>query len=366
MLRATADDTPATILFWSYQAADHLSGAKVRQICRRALQDFPWIELLFPSFLHRMYCLSPYRLLTDRSSWIRKKFGVGNCYSCYYSHDVSADHTAQALMQAFPEARRICYGDPPGFLYPTRNTFLRNRVGRWNTLKELVWESRLRGIKNWFSPQESIIAVDFRSFDREGQPQTAYVLPNAVLLDTLERLRMDFPEITPKASSFFSALTDNECSPYLLLLSNFTASGMTSRQNELELYIDICQSYVPLGETICIKPHIGTPQKLLFLLLARLSDYRAFVFPVAAQQLPIELLPELIARSHVLSVSSSSALIAHLFKSDVTHVLTEDRIRHFFKPAYVAYMLKANKAIVEKASTARLGVVRGKTHCSMA
>lgn len=246
-------------------------------------------------------------------------------------------------MQAMPLARRICYGDPPGFLYPTCSSLPKNK----NTIKQRIWKSRLRGLRNWLSATQSIIAVDFRSQEDGADAYEVHLLPCHIILETLKRLRSGFHDIALAESSLLNEWAVNE-SPHLLLLSNFTNSGMTTRQNELALYVDICQSHVPLGGMICIKPHIGTRKKFISQLIEKLADYRAVVFPVAIQQLPVELFSELFARSHVLSVSSSSALIARLFRTEVTHVLTVDRIQRFFKSDYVPYMVNANRAIVRK------------------
>lgn len=345
-LRGIPEDEPATIFVWSHQAAHHNCGSPIRTVFRQALESFPWIKLWIPTKFQRLYSLSPYRILTKRVSWIRRQLKSDTYSSFLYSHDVSADHTAQAVMQAMPLARWICYGDPPGFLYPACSALLQNR----NTIKQRIWKSRLRGLRNWLSANQSIIAVDFRSQTDGADASDVHLLPRHIIIETLERLRSSFHDIAPAESSLLNEWAAIEL-PHLLLLSNFTDSCMTTRQNELALYVDICKSHVPLGGMIYIKPHIGTGQEFISQLIEKLADYRAVVFPTVIQQLPVELFSELLARSHVLSVSSSSALISRLFRNEVTHVLTVDRIQRFFKSDYVPYMVSANRAIVRKVNS---------------
>lgn len=342
-MRGIREDEPVTIVVWSHQAAHHNCGAPIRAVFNQTLESFPWIKLWIPTKFQRLYYLSPYRLLTKRAAWIRRKLKSDTYSSFLYSHDVSADHTAQAVMQAVPHARLICYGDPPGFIYPACNALLQNT----NTIKQRIWKTRLRGLQNWLSAKQSIIAVDFRFQTGSIDASDVHLLPRQIIMETLDSIRSGFHNVATAET-----LLLNECAPielsHILLLSNFTDSRMTTRQNELALYVDICKSYVPRGGMIYIKPHIGTSQEFTSQLIEKLADYRAVSFPAAIQQLPVELFPKLFARSHVLSVSSSSALIARLYGKAVTHVLTDDRIRRFFKSDYVSYMINANLAIVRK------------------
>lgn len=347
------ENAPATFLVWSYRSAHHEAGSRFRELMSHALQNFPWARLYFPTRFERIFHLSPYRLLTYRAAWLKKKLGSTEYRTCYYSHDASADHTAQALMQAFPAAKHVCYGDPPGFLYPAPSSVDASYFPR-SALKQLFWRSRLGGLRNLLHASVSIISVDFRPPSQTLQPQQVHVLPRALLLETLFELKAGLRSIAPEIDAWAEAQTPGTPDSYLLLLSNFTDSGMTTRADELAMYAEICQAHVPPGRTIYLKPHIGTPPEFISLLLSRLSAYNVIVFPTAAQQLPIELFPELLTRSHVLSVSSSSALIAYLFEHSVSHVLTENLIQRYFRPGYIAYMLAANRAIAEKTSSTRV------------
>lgn len=360
LLHGIPEDESATILVWSHQASQHAPRSPVRAIFRQAMESFPWITLWFPCKFQRLYFFSPYRRLIDRASWFRRQLKPEEYSAFYYAQDVSADHTAQAIMQALPEVRRICYGDTPGFLYPAFGSLLHNSKSHSTTFKQRVWKSRLHGMQNWLSATESIIAVDFRSPKDGVKLPDVHILPCSLLLETLQRLKSGFPHIALVESSLSNEWSANKSTPFLLLLSNFSDSGMTTRQSELALYTDICQSHVSLGGTIYIKPHIGTDQKFISQLIAKLAAYQAVLLPTVTQQLPVEFFPKLLAQSNVLSVSSSSALVAWLFKHYVTHALTEDRIHRFFKLDYILYMSKANRAIVEKVSAAEIQAVPGK------
>lgn len=350
MLHSIPEDAPVTILIWSYQFLNHSSRAKIRKVFFQALQGFSQVKILFPTLFERIFYLSPYRLITDRASWIRRQLKAENYSVFYYSHDESADHTAQAVMQALPEARRVCFGDPPGFLYPTCNFLQKNKDGHKNTVKQRIWQSRLCGLKNWLSASELIIAVDFRLPCEAVEMSIVHVMPSQFLVETLNRLKSGFQDAAAIESLLLEEWAGYESMPFLLLISNLSASGLTTEQREVALYVDICQAYVSPGETIYIKPHIGTSREFLNQLISKLGLYRVIVFPVAIQQLPIEFFSALLARSHILSVSSSSALISKLFGYNVAHALDEERIRQFIEPDCHSEMTKANSAIIRKIS----------------
>lgn len=347
-LRGVAEDAPATLLLWSYRPAHHATSSPVRKLIEHALQAFPWVRLHVPSRRARTLHLSPYRRLTDRVKWFRRHLGGTAYETCFYSHDASADHTAQALMQAFPDARRICYGDPPGFLYPARDAAEASHFPR-SRLKQLFWKSRMRGMQQLLHADQAIIAVDF------GSPQTAarelHVLPRELLVDTLYRIKSGLDAFAPQASAWVAAHANGPEPAHLLLLSNFSDSGMARRQDEIALYTAICATHVPPGALLYLKPHIGSRSEFVQRLLARLSGWQVEVLPPAALQLPIEFMPELLASCRVLSVSSSSALVAYLFGCNIAHALTDELIRRHFKPSYVDYMCRANRAITDKTYT---------------
>jgi len=180
-----AEDAPAILLFWSYQAANHAADSEVRKFLKQALLVFPWVRLNIPSRRARTMHLSPYRRLIDRVKWLLHYLGDTNYEACYFSHDASADHTAQALMQAFPTARRICYGDPPGFLYPPLKSLGDSHFSR-GKIKRLFWKSRMVGVKKLMSSHKSIVAINF---EEQVDDTNVEVIPRELMLDTLRGIK---------------------------------------------------------------------------------------------------------------------------------------------------------------------------------
>ena len=120
-----------------------------------------------------------------------------------------------------------------------------------------------------------------------------------------------------------------------------------SPKTEIAMYFEICSRYVPAGRKVLIKTHSGAKRNSGSELVSRLSAsaFEAELLPVTTQHLPIELLPELISRCNIVSVSSASSLISYLFNTEVIHALSADIIRKYFKDSSVEYMVDANNRI---------------------
>lgn len=340
-MHGVPEDTPASIFVWSFQPANHASGSTYREILTTAVSNFPHIKLVLPSRLQRQLALSPYRALKDRIRWVKRKFANEQYGAIYFSHDASADRTAQIMMQAFPKAQHVCFGDPPGFLYsPYGFNGCPHSVGNW--IKRNFWKSRLRGIEEQYEPVHSIIAVNFQQKEYEG---TIEMLPHDILMDNLSRISAGLSDMLGNTPLKLAGETEEGEFHYVLLLSNFSESGLTRTEDELQMYTEICREHVPPGSLILIKPHFGTRSYFAKQLLERLSNYRAVLLPQLVQQIPIELMPELISGCTVLSVSSSSVLLSYLFQEAIIHALTPDLIRRYFKASAMDYMIDANERI---------------------
>lgn len=349
------DQAPATFLVWSFNASDHASGSDFRGLVARALRRFPRFSVCFPSLAERVSALSPYRLLCRRAEWIRRRLGENRVSGCYFSHDASADHTAQALMQAFPEGRRICFGDPPGFLHPPY-TVERPTIVDGGWLRNAFWASRLRGTGEIHRADLSLVAIDFRRDAGSASGELVERVPRGVFLEVIAALADGLESDAPPCGGLLSRARAGEArqtAAHLLVLGNFAASRMMSPARELALYQDICAACVPEGEAVYLKPHYGMSARLTADILQGLAGYGAELLPEGFRRVPVELLPGLPGRCRIISVSSSSALLAFLYGEDVVHALTSERIERYFDSSYVKYMRDSNQSIVDAVAQAR-------------
>lgn len=336
---------PKAILIWCYDAAQHLPNSPFRQQFAALLRGYPEIDVWMPNYIFRVVQLSPFRSVSTRAGVFKRWLANRSVALVAYSHDMSADHTAQALFQACPFAWRMCFGDPPGFLYSNQeiqrttlpnNSFFRRLMGGAKPLDD--------GFR-WLYANSNRIPIVF------GTPTTSGLvtqIPITVLLETLELLRSGLVELQYLCRRW---LEENTCPlerPCLLLLSNLTETGITTRESEVDLYRSIVRSSLPAGSHIFIKPHPGTSNRMLGLIKLALRDYRISILPSHIGFAPVEILAEFVDACRIYSISSASVLLIKLFNSNIeTHCLTNDLIKAYFKPQWQDYFIRANDAIIK-------------------
>jgi hypothetical protein len=341
------EQAPAIILAWSFQSSDHVPNSSFRKILDNAICDFAFVTLIIPTLRARSYDLSPLRTLIHRIAWVRDRLHSFSIDAIFFAHDASADRTAQVLMQSFPKANAICFGDPPGFLYPQFNS-----QHQRNFIKRLILASRARGLSSLRSPALSIVTIDFYN-NGSAAHSDVLVLPRSLVLETLASIQRGMDQIKEGLHIDYKYLAGKSKSITIVLLSNFSESGLTTENNELALYGEICKEFSSTEAKLIIKPHFGTSPAFLKKLTNCLSLYSPEILPSLAGQIPIEFFPNLVKQSNIISVSSASALLSHLFNKQISHALTANRIQQYFKAARVTYMLEANQAIENSLSSAK-------------
>lgn len=333
------DQTPAIIFAWAYQSSHHAQNSAFRRILNSTICDFPFIKLVFPTWRERFFNISPYRTLINRVGWVRSKLCPFSIDAIFFAHDASADRTSQVLMQSFPEAEPICFGDPPGFLYPQFHSQYQS-----NILKRLFWSSRTRGTLSMISPVLTFVSIDFYN-NHNAVDGNVLIVPREIITDTLTSLQRVMEKVKKDLNVNYEILLKRSSCINILLLSNFSESGLAEENNELALYGEICKEFKSPYARLLIKPHFGTKPDFMRKLAMRLSSHDpVFLSPIEAQ-IPIEFFPELIRTGNIISVSSSSALLSHIYQKKISHALTANRIRKYFQNDKVAYMLEANQAI---------------------
>lgn len=346
--RRIANESPVTLVLWSYQLMDHSPNSQSRQFFDTALKSFPFVTAVLPSLKERKWPLSPYRKLSKRVEWLRKYLDItpGECVAFYYAHDASSEHTAQAFMQALSAKRNICYGDSPGFLYPPTKPPAPTFDITLRGLKHLFWFSRVNIASDWITAETALTVIDFDDLDRSLPYPEHTIIPSEILVQTLTTLKRFFAPVLQLEQDIG---TRSKTEPtWLLILSNFTSSKLTDESDELELYVQICKEHVAPGGTILIKKHAGTPAAFVEQLVQRLDSYHAKKLPERLDSLPIEFLGHVLESCGIISVSSASALLSLLQAPHLIHALTAQNIEKFFRPAYKDYMTLANEKILKK------------------
>jgi len=341
-------DSPAVIFVWSYKGVNHKSKSIYHDIFSAVLQTYPYIELVFPTFLERSYYLSPYRSISARVKWVQKRFLGHNFNEVYFSHDASADRTAQVIMQTFRTAKSICYGDPPGFIHPPYNKH-RLQCHSESKLKRWFWKFKheTQQLDERFA-SKAFVAVDMQSKDKTSISIKVTPIPLKYLKHTHSLIGRAFEKSIKKTYVEMNINFGDLDNPYLLLMGNFSGSGLMSEENELDMYVDICNRHVPMGGGLFLKPHPGNSLDFVNKVIDKLPQFQTQALPLIALQIPIEIMSDLINYCHIVSVSSSSIPISIFYQGNLIHALNDELIYRYFNMSSLNHMLDANFQIISK------------------
>jgi len=339
-------DDPVIVWVWAYQAGEHMPGSRFRRLFDKLLVGLPWVQLMFPGYLKRQFTLSPHRSISQRARCVNRCFDGKSVRLIGYAHDVGHDHTAQALLQAFPSAKTLCFGDTPGFLY-ARDEIALSMIYRPSVIKQLFHNRMDADIGlRWRFADENIVAVRFCSKSTQGEG-SAVVLPTETLISTMQALCHGLEAERQQQQQFLQQLAAPS-KPWLLLTSNFSESNLTTRLNELSLYSELISRHALSRDVVIIKPHVGSPANMVRQIAARLPGLRIVALPESLRWIPVEMLDVILRDSQTVSVSSSTALISLLYGPDnAHHALTNDMIERYFEPDSRADFRAANEMIVQ-------------------
>ncbi len=339
-------DSPVTIFVWSHRWIDHRADVFFIKMIRE-LAQLSNCTIYHLSLLERVFKFSEYRVLLKRVKSLTKIFSAKNYTSFYFSHDASADHTAQVFMQFLPNAHKICFGDPPGFLFKKYSSVQERLDDRAPGLKHWFWNTRIRDIQQWFGYDSAYVAMDMNNVSQHNL-SSPIILSKNRFIKLIHLIKINMSDLENQEKIFLERLDYSNSDLNLLVLSNLNESKLITRENELKLYLELSHRHCELGSTIIIKPHIASNFSFITQLKKILSEYHIIILPEYLRSVPLEMLTLLLKQCKIISVSSASVFLSYLYgKEKITHALTETDIQRFFNEDSCNYMINATRAITD-------------------
>ena len=348
-------EAPATVLVWSDPGVGAAFLAQRRQAFERLLQAFPWTTLVFPTPEDIRANLSPNARVPAKARHLRERFGGGAFAAVVYAHDIGSDYLAQSAMQAFPDARRVCYGDALGIVYSndyyTRLTYPLGTPAQAlahprRTLTHLLW----RGLRHFrLPPRRKRLDADYAALILPCDPGEDF-LPGKVLID-IGRDTLD--QVTDRLARSAEPGRDTAAAAgkHLMLLGSFSESGFTSEEDEIGLYLQAARAHVPADGTLILKAHPASYGEKVRNIAAALGAH-CRVEPAGADAMPIEVLRSLARCRSVISFSYSSVSLHYLHGSQVIHAMTPDLIDRYFPPHIRRWMHESNDLYLDQLAKA--------------
>lgn len=264
----------------------------------------------------------------------------------YFSHHATSDFTAQTFIQAFPNAKLICYGDAFG-----------NFIDQ-DYLKPLI-KNNVRNFFSWLKRKIKLLGCHFLN------PKiTRLMIPINLSTDSLQKIPLEIPtkkhaqqvlNQLQKNNILFNQYISSLChelkngSAYLFLLNNLACSKLTSVQNEILLYQAIIEKQVPQKSLLLLKPHAGANllQTKILANWAIKKGYIVKIFPSHFFTMPIELAEELIKNCHILSTSYPTISLHYFYNRSVIHALDDHLIERYFFPQKKEWAKHQNQIYID-------------------
>ena len=282
---------------------------------------------------------------------MRSRIGCQQCDELYVARDYG--HMGnQLLLNAYPEAARIIYGDSLGIVGDEES--LETSFGGWlraplDHLK-LALRKLVLGCPSRLSFDAALLVLPQDWTGRYLDRVPLIVPAREHVVEMIQSLSRRFPELHIYCDALFP---DQSAGAYLYLLSNLANSGLASQENEVLLYEEVIRQTAPTGSLVLLKNHPRSSAVIINALSDRLEkDYRVtHLDDPRFNKLPIELWSTLIARCHIIPVFSTSAThISFIYSKKVLVPLDEYKIIRYFYPDKWNFMRKSNSMILETLS----------------
>lgn len=263
----------------------------------------------------------------------RKLVGPDPFDEVYYAHDF-VNRVPELMMNAFPQAERITFGDSLGFVFNGRylvaqvlgasreearasveqaarddSPGLTRRAMRW-VRRRLLVEPR---------PCQARFAALILPMDHTGDylnDKELLVVPRALTLEVIAECEATLPDVR----QYSHELLGRSASPrYLLVLENDVESNTMSFDEAVRMYETAVRRNAPVGATVFIKPHPLAVEPTADEIARHLDpDYATTVLSPELMRCPLELWKTLLDGCEVITpLSSCYITLSYLYHKDV-------------------------------------------------
>lgn len=272
----------------------------------------------------------------------------------YYAHDVVGEFY-RALAQAYPQARRVCYGDGMGIVYEREHhlSFLSRKTAAqaapgggyrasWRRIaKRLLGRGRPRGGGDAGQPvgppsfgrappphhAALILPVDQSGRFLRDVPLT--VVPRGVARAVLDRAVAGCTALQEHVEALLAASGNRQ--RYLLLTENSAEGGFIDFDREVAMYCAVVRAVCPLGSAVILKSHPGETLPRNEALRANLGgDYEVMAFDPRFKRYPIELAARLVGACVPICMSYPALSLKYLYDVDVIQPMDDAFVERWF------------------------------------
>lgn len=353
-----AEDDPVIVVVWCASSVDVGTRELRRHTFQTLLTAVSDASLIFFSREETAGVLSSSKLVDDKARYFIEQHLRISVGEVFFSHDISADFTAQMLMRACPNAERICFGDAWGLVYSNTYfesitypcdvglalkapiTWFRNRLARYRRRRVLGPQDR------WLDARFAVL-----------------ILPNDPGLDFLPgkmQFRVDRETVEQLIEALVTVVPGEVVSllrrpDAILLVGSFAESRLCDESSELKLYADVLAEHLPSDSSLLIKGHsAATRHKIAKVAEQSALNNRIEVLPEILREFPIELLAKVLPNARIISLAYSSVSLTYLKREKVLHAMHDLLIDKHFPMSSHLWMKSSNDLYLSDIEVARL------------
>ena len=285
---------------------------------------------------------------------LQGELGVTHFDEIFLARDFCGDGSP-LLGNAYPTAYKIEYGDSFGLVAdraqfsdfdasrPVRSTL--------SACKRFVRRTLLGGHKR-FAFDLAILSLPLDLSRGELNGVALMVPPQLHVQEVVRKFSSTLEDLSDYCGSLLAFAGASQC--HLFLLSNLSASGLMSEENEIAMYVKIIHDTAALGDTLFLKVHPRSARRVLDAVVAGIGDgFRIKIIDDARlARLPVELWSELITASNVVAMFSTAAInIKYIYDKEVGLPLNDNTVQRYIHPHKVSYIKEVN-GMIEQAVAA--------------
>jgi hypothetical protein len=287
----------------------------------------------------------------------RQKLGIEQIDEIFYAHDVHGQ-VPGLVMNAYPEAERIVFGDGLGSIYnkiyhltlksgasreKARQAVRRGDNHQTGGLKRILINLITESLLGKPKPYQADQAVLILPMDQTGTSLDnveLIVVPRQYVQNIITQCQKSLTDL----EEYMRKLLTSNPPPYaIILLENIADANLSKLEDEVTLYEESIKKNVLPGSTIFIKGHPLSIAPVDKMLCDRLGDdYSPRIISHEYARYPIELWKELLSACKVISIAYSSVTLAYLYDIPVVYALNDASIEKYIHPKYWEFFRDAD------------------------
>jgi len=248
----------------------------------------------------------------------------------HYVHTVVAK-AAELSMRAYPQARRVTFGDSLGILH-NDGYHMAQYAGLSLAEREAAGRAHTRLTASGAFPQATTVACLLPS-DQKGDflpGKKLLVVPKAMARSIIEGSSKELAGL----EAYSRAMLERLPSPrFLFLTENIAEARFSTFENAVALQEEMIRRHAPPGSSIIIKAHPMSALDVHGVLANRLADdYAVEVLDERAGRYPLEFLKTLVEACQPLCWSYCTLSLSYLYGKKLEHIIDDGLIRRYLDP----------------------------------